>query len=99
MKTRFLILIHYIKLWLLNRLFDDLPPVELVKSLNLVYCWLIKNICLSMRALIMKFKSELKSNRDLQIVFVAVLFYASACLGYFLKFDNTYVLPAWPPSG
>ena len=47
----------------------------------------------------MKLKSELKSNRDLQIVFVAVSFYASACLGYFLKFDNTSALPTWPPSG
>ncbi|MEX2231649.1 MAG: MASE1 domain-containing protein [Cyclobacteriaceae bacterium] len=47
----------------------------------------------------MKLKSELKSNRDLQIVFVAVSFYASACLAYFLKFDNTSALPTWPPSG
>lgn len=47
----------------------------------------------------MKLKSELKYNRDFQIVFVAVAFYASACLGYFLMFDNTNALPTWPPSG
>lgn len=47
----------------------------------------------------MKFNSELKYNRDFQIVFVAVAFYASACLGYFLMFDNTNTPPTWPPSG
>lgn len=47
----------------------------------------------------MKLKSELKHNRDFQIVLVAVLFYASACLGYFLTFDNAAPLPTWPPSG
>ena len=47
----------------------------------------------------MKLKSELKDNRDVQVVVVAVLFYASACLGYFLTFDDTSVLPTWPPSG
>jgi len=47
----------------------------------------------------MKLKSELKYNRDLQIIFVAVLFYASACLGYFLTFKNSSSLPTWPPSG
>ena len=46
----------------------------------------------------MKFKSELKYNRDYQIIFVAVAFYASACLGYFLTFDKI-TLPTWPPSG
>ncbi|MGC1242564.1 MAG: MASE1 domain-containing protein [Chryseosolibacter sp.] len=44
-------------------------------------------------------KSELKHNRDFQIVLVAVLFYASACLGYFLTFENGNSLPTWPPSG
>ena len=47
----------------------------------------------------MKLKSELKTNRDLQIVVVALLFYASACLGYFLTFANATTLPTWPPSG
>ena len=47
----------------------------------------------------MELKSELKSNRDFQIVVVAVSFYAAACLGYFLAFEDTTALPAWPPSG
>jgi signal transduction histidine kinase len=47
----------------------------------------------------MKVKSKLKDNLDIQIVVVAILFYASASLGYFLSFDNHTTLPAWPPSG
>lgn len=47
----------------------------------------------------MKLKSQLKYNRDFQIVFVAVAFYASACLGHFLTFRGTVALPTWPPSG
>ena len=47
----------------------------------------------------MKVKSELKYNRDVQIVFVAVAFYASACLGYFLTFEDKTALPTWPPAG
>lgn len=47
----------------------------------------------------MKLKSQLKYNLDFQIIFVAVFFYASACLGHFLTFDNTTALPTWPPSG
>lgn len=47
----------------------------------------------------MKFKSELKYNRDFQVVFMAVSFYASACLGHFLTFQGTAALPTWPPSG
>lgn len=47
----------------------------------------------------MTFKSKLKYNRDFQIIAVAVLFYASACLGYSLTFDNADSLPTWPPSG
>jgi signal transduction histidine kinase len=47
----------------------------------------------------MQLKSGLKYNRDLQIVLVAVAFYASACLGHFLTFDGTTALPTWPPSG
>lgn len=47
----------------------------------------------------MKLKSELTSNRDLQIVVVGICFYASACLGHFLTFENTTALPTWPPAG
>lgn len=47
----------------------------------------------------MKLKSELRYNRDFQIIIAAVLFYASACLGYFLTFENSSSLPTWPPSG
>lgn len=47
----------------------------------------------------MNLKSQLKYNRDFQIVFVAISFYASACLGHFLTFDTTIALPTWPPSG
>lgn len=47
----------------------------------------------------MKLKSELKTNRDFQIILVAILFYTSACLGYFLTFDDAAPLPTWPPSG
>ncbi len=56
------------------------------------------NICLMTSLLDMKLKSELKYNRDAQIIFVAVAFYASACLGYFLTFDRSS-LPTWPPAG
>jgi signal transduction histidine kinase len=47
----------------------------------------------------MKIKLLLKQNVDFQIILVALFFYASACLGYFLTFANTTELPAWPPSG
>ncbi|HET9486778.1 MAG TPA: MASE1 domain-containing protein, partial [Chryseosolibacter sp.] len=47
----------------------------------------------------MKLKPEVKQNRDVQIIIMAALFYASACLGYFLTFDNAASLPTWPPSG
>lgn len=46
----------------------------------------------------MNFESQLKHNRDLQIVGMAVAYYASACLGHFLAFDSS-TLPTWPPSG
>lgn len=46
-----------------------------------------------------KVKSALKYNRDVQIVVVAALFYASACVGYFLTFDEKTALPTWPPAG
>ncbi len=47
----------------------------------------------------MNLKSKLKYNLDVQIITVAILFYAFACLGHFLKFENTTALPTWPPSG
>lgn len=47
----------------------------------------------------MKLESQLKYNLDFKIIFVAISYYASACLGYFLTFDNTSALPTWPPSG
>jgi signal transduction histidine kinase len=46
----------------------------------------------------MKLKSELKYDRDFQIVIMAVAFYASACLGYLLTFDKMS-MPTWPPAG
>lgn len=52
-----------------------------------------------MSLLPMKLKSELKYNRDFQIIFVTVAFYGSACLGYFLMFDDKATLPTWPPAG
>jgi signal transduction histidine kinase len=47
----------------------------------------------------MNLKSRLKFNRDVQIILVAVSFYAAACLGHFLAFDQPATMPAWPPSG
>jgi signal transduction histidine kinase len=47
----------------------------------------------------MKIKPLIKYNLDFQIIFVALSFYVSACLGYFLTFKETSALPAWPPSG
>ncbi|MEO7991115.1 MAG: MASE1 domain-containing protein [Chryseolinea sp.] len=44
-------------------------------------------------------KLPLKYNLDLKIVGVALLYYLFARLGYFLAFENTNALPAWPPSG
>jgi len=46
-----------------------------------------------------KLKLLLKYNLDLRIILVAVLYYISARLGYFLAFQDTTELPAWPPSG
>lgn len=45
------------------------------------------------------FKQLLKHNLDLKIILVAVLYYVSARLGYFLAFHDTTSLPTWPPSG
>jgi signal transduction histidine kinase len=47
----------------------------------------------------MKTNLLIKYNLDLRIIIVAFLFYASACLGYFLSFKSISVLPVWPPSG
>jgi signal transduction histidine kinase len=58
-----------------------------------------------MRELIMNQKLLIKPNfnfrhnLDLRILFLAFVFYASACLGYFLSFKSTATLPIWPPSG
>ncbi len=40
-----------------------------------------------------------KYNLDLKIVVVAVVYYLAAVFGYFLAFEGTDALPAWPPSG
>lgn len=47
----------------------------------------------------MNLKLPLKYSVDLKIVGVALLYYLFARLGYFLAFENTNALPAWPPSG
>lgn len=47
----------------------------------------------------MTLKYLLKYLPDLKIIFVVVLYYVSARLGYFLAFEHTTALPAWPPSG
>lgn len=47
----------------------------------------------------MNLKLPLKYNLDLKILAVAVMYYLSARLGYFLAFENATALPAWPPSG
>jgi len=44
-------------------------------------------------------KLPLKYYPDLKIIGVALLYYLSARLGYFLAFEDTTALPAWPPSG
>ena len=47
----------------------------------------------------MQLKFQLKSNRDLQIIMVALAFYVSACLAHFLSFKGTDALAVWPPAG
>ncbi len=47
----------------------------------------------------MNIKLPLKYSIDLKIIGVALLYYLFARLGYFLAFENTDALPAWPPSG
>lgn len=47
----------------------------------------------------MNLKLPLKYSLDLKIIFVALLYYLAARLGYFFAFENTTALPTWPPSG
>lgn len=47
----------------------------------------------------MNLKPPLKYQNDLRIIGVALLYFLAARLGYFLAFENTTVLPTWPPSG
>jgi signal transduction histidine kinase len=49
--------------------------------------------------LIPPIKLPLKYKLDLKIILVALFYYLSARLGYYLVFKNTTALPAWPPSG
>jgi signal transduction histidine kinase len=44
-------------------------------------------------------KPLLKYSLDFKIILVAILYYMAARLGYFLAFEGTNALPAWPPSG
>src|SRR6187551_2707094 len=47
----------------------------------------------------MNIKYLLKYSPDIKIIFVALLYYIFARLGYLFAFENTTALPAWPPSG
>jgi integral membrane sensor domain MASE1 len=47
----------------------------------------------------MKLKALVKYKQDLIILFVALGYFFFARLGYFLVFEDIYVLPTWPPSG
>jgi signal transduction histidine kinase len=47
----------------------------------------------------MDLKYFLKYSPDLKIIFVALLYYMFARLGYLFAFEDTTALPAWPPSG
>lgn len=51
-----------------------------------------------MSGLLMNVESQLKTNRDFQIVGMAAFYYAAACVAHFLAFDSS-ALPIWPPSG
>jgi signal transduction histidine kinase len=44
-------------------------------------------------------KLPLKYKVDLKIVLMALIYYLSARLGYYLIFKSTSALPVWPPSG
>ncbi|MDV3307883.1 MAG: MASE1 domain-containing protein [Cyclobacteriaceae bacterium] len=52
-----------------------------------------------MSQLLVQTKLTLKYDLDLKIILFAVLYYIAARLGYFLSFQDTTALPAWPPSG
>jgi len=47
----------------------------------------------------MKLKAIVKYQQDLKILFVALGYFFFARLGYFLVFEDIYILPTWPPSG
>lgn len=47
----------------------------------------------------MNYKLPLEYKIDFKIILTAILYYLSARLGYFLAFEDTTALPAWPPSG
>src|SRR5437763_1311554 len=47
----------------------------------------------------MTIKLPLKYAVDVKIGAIALLYYLFARLGYFLAFEHTTALPAWPPSG
>lgn len=47
----------------------------------------------------MKLKALIKYKQDLKILLVAVGYFFFARLGYFLVFQDIYILPTWPPSG
>ncbi len=47
----------------------------------------------------MNYKLPLEYKIDFKIILIAILYYLSARLGYFLAFEGTTALPAWPPSG
>lgn len=59
----------------------------------------IMYIYLIMSPLILNLKFPLNYSLDLKIVFVALLYYLAARLGYSFAFENTAALPTWPPSG
>ncbi|SMG10840.1 Signal transduction histidine kinase [Marivirga sericea] len=47
----------------------------------------------------MQLKAIVKYKQDLIILFVALGYFFFARLGYFLVFEDIYILPTWPPSG
>lgn len=52
-----------------------------------------------MSQLLTQSKLTLKYDLDLRIILFALLYYIAARLGYFLSFQDSTALPAWPPSG
>jgi signal transduction histidine kinase len=47
----------------------------------------------------LEIKLPLTYSLDLKIIFVALLYYFAARLGFLFAFENSTALPAWPPSG